>query len=232
MHARGLKAASGKPLHAWALWNTLSNPFYIGLIRIQRTNEVFDGVHEPLVNKKLFDQVEAVRTGRVVPRKSDRFFQFRKMIRCGSCGHYLSGERHKVRFVYYRCHFRECTAKASVPEALIRRELERRLVNLHLDDEEMGDFREMLREAERHYSAEKASTEENLELRIGRCEERIARLTDTLIDGIIDKETFQTKKTALLLEKRELGEQLDKLSSNPCWTAKALEELELGNMAY
>ncbi len=232
MHARGLKAASGKPLHVWALRNTLSNPFYIGLIRIQRTNEVFDGVHEPLIGKKLFDRVEAVRAGRIVPRQSDRFFQFRKMIRCGSCGHYLSGERHKVRFVYYRCHARECTAKASVPEAMIHRELESRFASLHLDDEEMRDFRDLMKEAESLYTVEKASAEETLRLRIGRCDERLARLTDTLIDGIVDKEMFQTKKTALLLEKRELAEQLEKLRSNPCWTVKALQKLELGNMAY
>lgn len=66
MHDRGLrnKAQGQVSLNGWS--TILNNPFYIGLIRIKRTGEVFQGVHMPLVPKTTFDVVKLVLRGRLV----------------------------------------------------------------------------------------------------------------------------------------------------------------------
>jgi hypothetical protein len=38
----------------------LNNSFYIGLIRIRKTGELFQGAHEPIVSTPLFNRVKAV----------------------------------------------------------------------------------------------------------------------------------------------------------------------------
>ena len=66
MASRGLRARTGQPLALDALSRLLHNPFYIGLIRIARTQEMFEGVHQPLVSKRIFDRVQVIMEGRFI----------------------------------------------------------------------------------------------------------------------------------------------------------------------
>jgi len=52
----GLTSGSGKPLSLSTLQHLLHNPFYCGMIRYK--GELFQGNHEPLVSKTLFDRVQ------------------------------------------------------------------------------------------------------------------------------------------------------------------------------
>jgi hypothetical protein len=52
---------------------------------------------------------------------------------------------------------------------------------------------------------------------IGKAEERLSRLTDAFLDGSIDKETFEARKTALFAERRallDIGLSLSSISMN------------------
>jgi hypothetical protein len=55
---RGLRNRRGSLLTPNGLSVMLNNPFYIGLIRLRRTGELFEGGHQPLVSKPLFDRVQ------------------------------------------------------------------------------------------------------------------------------------------------------------------------------
>ena len=65
----------------------LSNPFYIGMMRYK--GELYEGKHEPLVSRELFDRVQKMlhQRGRTQerPRDGDPCY-FTGMIKCGSCG--------------------------------------------------------------------------------------------------------------------------------------------------
>jgi hypothetical protein len=52
----GLTSNTGKPLHLSSLQSMLKNPFYCGLIRYK--GGFFQGAHDPLVSKTLFDRVQ------------------------------------------------------------------------------------------------------------------------------------------------------------------------------
>ncbi|MGA2147313.1 MAG: recombinase family protein, partial [Bryobacteraceae bacterium] len=60
LNALGLRNRTGKPLSITGLSILLNNPFYMGLIRIRRTGELFQGVHQPIVSKALFDRVQRI----------------------------------------------------------------------------------------------------------------------------------------------------------------------------
>ncbi len=104
LHKRGLRNHNGGIISMNGLTTMLNNPFYVGLIHIRKTNEIFQGIHPPLISKALYDEVQAVlagkRTGKVI--KHDHLF--RRLIRCAHCTRHLIGETAKGKNVYYRCH--------------------------------------------------------------------------------------------------------------------------------
>lgn len=120
MAERGLLGNTGKPLVFDSIARILHNPFYMGLIRIYKTNEMFEGKHEPLVSKKLFDRVQAIMTGRAYPSTTKHRFVFRRLVKCSRCGKSLTGETRKGH-IYYRCHDRACKAQASAVGRSTRR---------------------------------------------------------------------------------------------------------------
>jgi len=80
----------------------LRNPFYVGLIRMKRRKEVYEGAHAPLIHKSLFDRVQRVLDGKLSARPKRHDFLFRRTLRCEGCGYALIGETRKGH-TYYRC---------------------------------------------------------------------------------------------------------------------------------
>jgi hypothetical protein len=85
----------------------LQNPFYYGLIRYN--GEFYEGKHEPIITKKLFDEVQEVMKIKSKPQKADKmkFFLYRGFFRCGECGFTITADR-KIKpsgkqYVYYYC---------------------------------------------------------------------------------------------------------------------------------
>ncbi len=70
----------------------------------------YKGVHEPLITKELFDQVQTQINGQIV-RVEDKEFAFTKLMTCGLCGSGITAdEKFKKqkngnvhRYVYYGC---------------------------------------------------------------------------------------------------------------------------------
>src|SRR3990167_7330092 len=62
----------------------LKNPFYYGLIRY--SGEFYEGKHEPIITKKLFDEVQEVMARKSKPQvKGLKPYIFRGFFRCGEC---------------------------------------------------------------------------------------------------------------------------------------------------
>ena len=88
----GLRSRSGQELRGDKLTRMFGNPFYMGLIRVKRTNETYQGVHQPLISKNVFDRVQDVLHGRLNTRALKRDFLFRRRLNCGHCRIRLVGE--------------------------------------------------------------------------------------------------------------------------------------------
>jgi len=205
MAERGLRSRQGAPLSLSNVSNMLHNPFYMGVIRIDRTNETFEGVHEPLISKALFDRVQGILTGRLYPRTQIHRFLFRRLIKCERCGRSLSGERQKGH-VYYRCHDLGCIGVSLAErhiDGLVRAELAR----LQVDDGDVGDFRDIIREGIAEDDANAGAREDQLARDLALIGERMERLTDAVLDGVIDKPTYDERKALLIARKRDLEDR-------------------------
>ena len=89
----------------------LQNDFYYGSFEYPRKSGLwYKGLHEPLITKELFDQVQEQVRSQVI-RVADKEFAFTKLMGCGLCGSGIcADEKFKKqkngnvhRYVYYGC---------------------------------------------------------------------------------------------------------------------------------
>ncbi len=230
LHRRGLRNKRGGRVRATGLNYLLRNPFYIGLMRIGTTGETFEGSHEPLVTKALFDRVQATLSGKAVGRTVRHNFAYRRLFNCAHCGYSLVGERQKGH-IYYRCHTKACPTKSVRQhriEEVVRRELNR-IVFTPKEMEYLRNRLEALRE-----SATTEGEEAHLAIKrdLGALQGRLARLTTAYVDGEVDKETFLVTKQALLEERLAKEESRVAITANPSlYVDSAAEILELAGAA-
>lgn len=198
------RKACGKPLTKSNIAKMLINPFYMGLIRIQRTGDIYQGAHEPIIPVALYESAEAVRNGRDNKKSTRHDFVFRGLFRCGYCTGAMIGELQKGN-VYYRCHQKDCTTKSIREDALLVQTLGY-LERFTLKEEQVEFLRERFAKSLNLQS--KAKTRKAMEFELKKIEARLSKLTDKLIDGIVSDDVFQAKKTDLILEQRRLQEIL------------------------
>ncbi|MDR3643255.1 MAG: recombinase family protein [Candidatus Doudnabacteria bacterium] len=77
----------------------LQNPFYYGAIR--RNGQLYQGIHQPIISKVLFDTVQDVLSGKSRSKKQKHFFPARGFMFCHSCGCLLTASTKKGHAYYY-----------------------------------------------------------------------------------------------------------------------------------
>jgi site-specific DNA recombinase len=78
-------------------------PIYMG--GFEWAGKMYNGSHEPLVARDLWEHVQNVLDLRLAKRekKTNHDFAFSSLVSCGHCGCALVGELKKGRHVYYHC---------------------------------------------------------------------------------------------------------------------------------
>ena len=230
----GLKNRRGGEVSINGLATMLRNPFYIGLIRVQRRKETYEGAHDHLLKKSLFDQVQAVLDGKLSARPARHDFLLRRTVRCKSCGYSLIGETQKG-FTYYRCHSPSCPT-TNLKEETADGKVSPLFLACELDAEERAYLREKIESMKANWQDERAEHRKALDLKLSQIAARRARLTDALIDGLLDRELFEERQAALLSEKQTVEEQLANLADSgmtgPQKLADFLERLDSAHTLY
>lgn len=105
------KTYRGNHLSAGNLFKILNNTFYYGRFEFPQGSGIwYDGVHEPIITKELFDLARSSIKSQVI-KSYGKEFAFTRMIKCGLCGSGITAdEKFKKlkaggvnRHVYYRC---------------------------------------------------------------------------------------------------------------------------------
>jgi site-specific DNA recombinase len=110
------KRIGGKPPSLSAVYRTLTNAFYAGIL--EREGKTYPGKHKAMVTLEEFDHVQRLlgRPGR--PRKT-RSFSYTGMITCGECGFMVTGEekinRFGTHYTYYHCSKRRLDRHCNQP---------------------------------------------------------------------------------------------------------------------
>ena len=212
MHERGLRNWRGGQVTVNGISKILTNPFYVGIMRIIKTGQDFTGMHAPLVSRELFDRVQALLHGKAVDRVVRHSFLFSRLVRCASCRYSLIGELQKGN-TYYRCHNRPFKSPPVCPITSIREEqlenaVESAFATLTLSKAEIDYLREWI--AEQRFQVGTAREEEKraTTLQLEALRTRMNRLTDLLIDGTVEKPAFEVKQKELVWEEAKLKQRL------------------------
>jgi site-specific DNA recombinase len=221
----GLRNQRGGRLTKNGLSVLLNNPFYIGLIYYRKNRALYNGVHEPLISTALFDVVKRRLHGKMAQKVKKHRFLYRRMFRCGECKHFLVPEWQKGH-AYYRCHTKLCS-RSSVREEAI----EAAILAAYERLAEASKGREELELYAAKFVGEQEEKErevrEGWKLQLSAIEARENRLVDVYLEGALDREIFEKRKSALLLQRKDLEEKLRTETDNAQTRERLSQILEL-----
>jgi site-specific DNA recombinase len=202
-----------KPLKRDQVGYILANPFYCGLFRYG--GELYEGKHQPIITKQLFDKVQEVLAGRGKPhRKASNPKPLCGLLKCGECGRMITAETQKGH-TYYRC--TKKNIKCSQP--YIRQEaLDTQLSKVLKKYIMPKDWAEELQRLAEQDSAETAKTTnvlvQDLRSKVADIDRKLQRLKNIYLDQDIEQEDYRTDKNKLVSEKKSLEEQISRIQQH------------------
>lgn len=200
----GLTSTRGRRITRHSVEYVLSNPFYCGQMRNGRTGELFPGLHEPLITALDFKRVQAIKAGRYGKKVTKHNHLFRQLIACGNCARPLTGELQKGR-VYYRCHTQSCTRR-TIREDVLEGAVQVLLAHLEMRAKQKKQIKTEILSWQFEHAHEEALR--SIQLRISEANARLSRLTDLLVDGMIDPDEHQKRRESLKINLAALQDEL------------------------
>jgi len=204
----GLRSHQNKILSVSCIQRMLLKPIYYGVFTF--SGEVYHGIHEPIISKKLFDSVQQVLNNRGKKKRKRKYeFAFSGLMKCGSCGCNITAEKQKGHH-YYRCTKKKqkCEEKY-LREELLAEQIEKIIQKVSLSKAWADNmFKEINKEKESAQEETKLFVQ-NLEKEKSAVEQRIERLLDLYIeDKNINADEYQLKKQKLLNQKLNIQDKI------------------------
>ncbi len=220
MFSLGLTGRNGKPLTLSSIGHILSNPFYYGHFLYR--GELYEGTHQPMISKKVFDRIQEAMRENGKPRKNrdTKPFQFLGFARCGECGYAITAERKVKRsgrqYVYYRCTKKSrtqvCGQHQFLREDELATQIRRAVQNLSLSDEWREKYLAKVDEWEREARHSSDLVAQGLNKELAGVLAKLDRLTDAMLDGSVEPQEFKERKNALMARKADLQGKLSALT--------------------
>ena len=202
--ALGLRNRRNGPVGKSVVATILSNPFYIGIIRL-KTGETFEGNHPRIISPELFENVQALLEGRTIRHVKRHDYLYRRLITCKRCNLRLIGETQKGH-TYYRCHTKSCETKCFREEE-ITQEVQDLFTPLGFHEDERLFLKEYISASTHDEGKEREREIAAISLTVQNIDSRLMKLTDAYVDGMLDKEAYLQRKEAFLMEKKNWEER-------------------------
>ena len=208
---RGLRSRYGNPMHKSALHKLLQNPVYYG--DFVWRGELHHGTHEALIERSLFDAVQAKLEGRGAPRVIRREFPYRGLVFCGYCGHQLTAEMKKGRYVYYHCTTKrsECPQPYYSQDRLGER-LREVLEQVRLTQENADELFALVIKDNETAKKERAARKIQLRAEEQRITERMDAMYEDRLDGTISEEEWLRRDRQQTTRLNMVREELRRLN--------------------
>ncbi len=214
LYKEGYRATSGLKIAKSMVHKILRNPFYSGIML--KDGVYYQGKHEPIVSKALFDQANDVLDGKNKPRKQKHMFPLRGFMTCDVCGCMLTATLQKGRYVYYYCtngkricdqrkkHLTAKDAEILIADLFSTLQIDERILNI------------AFKASEEKYHNEEASLESRRQIvqnSINLLDERQNRLVDSFVSGITPSDVYEQKMLVLKNERVALQAQLSQVGN-------------------
>ena len=209
----GLRSYKGNVLAVSCVQRLLQNHFYYGIFKFK--GETYQGTHEPLISKKLFDKCQEVMKsrGHIKTRKAEKTFPFRGLFTCGECGCAITAETQKGHN-YYRCTKKKNTCSQKyVREEMLTEQVKSFLQKVSLSSQ---DTEKVLRELDKDEQKAKLDNHtilQNLKSEISEVGVKLDKLLSAYLDEIVSAEEYAAQKEKLLARKVECNEEINEIEN-------------------
>ena len=209
----GLLSRKGNKLSISVIQNILQNPFYYGVFKYN--GEMYQGIHKPMVSKKLFEKCQKVLKDRARPvKRLKEGHIFRGLLKCGECGCMITSEIQRGH-IYYRCTKKRipCSQKY-VREENLTKQISKILQKVSLPSGWVKKMIAKLAEEKEEKTRADFSFSQNLKSQIEDLDNKLDRLLDTHLNNDISREEYIQKKQKILNQKIEISEKLRDFKKN------------------
>lgn len=209
---KGLASRQGGAVSKSQIAEVLKNPFYYGVMKTKEG--YFPHKHESLISYSLFKQCETVREQYFKKpfKKQAQPFVFRGIITCANCGCRVTPELKKkpnAEYIYYSCtNAKGDCERAYVNEDRLLESVVHYFDKIYLPDtwiEEITQHLKSIHDSKKTYTKQQ---KEMLRREQDRLEERISKMYDDKLDGIIDEGLFQRKMKEFTERKMQIIEDM------------------------
>jgi site-specific DNA recombinase len=182
---------SGNPLPLSTVHRMLRARIYMG--EFEWNGRVYQGSHQPIVSRELWQWVQDVLDGRHAKRhrRAKHEFAFSGLIECGHCGCAVVAEIKKQRYVYYHCTgYKGKCDEPYVREEVLEQQFADLLGRLTFDDEVLDWVREALRQSQADEKRDHEQAIARLQAQYDRLQNRLHVMYVDKLDGRIDTAFF------------------------------------------
>ena len=206
----GLTNQKGNPYSLSRIYETLKRPIYYGVFKFK--GEIYQGIHEPIITKKLFDQVQDMMIKRGKKRKNQNHdYSFIGLMKC-ICGCSVTAEKQKGH-VYYRCTKKKgpCDQKYIREEDLIT-QFKYWLKKVSIPDDWADKMIAEIDKEKNQQARSSITLVNSLRTEIISIDEKLDKLLDSHLEGIIENQDYLKKKEQLINIKNKLAEKIKELN--------------------
>jgi site-specific DNA recombinase len=214
---------SGKPLRLSPIGKILRNPFYYGAF--VHKGEVHQGVHQPMMTKKMFDEIQEILLDTGKPQngyRKQKGFLFLNFANCASCGHAITAERHikrsGLKFHYYRCTHKSkkhpCDDRSYTRQELFESEVKRNSELLTLPDEWKEKFLARIENWSEDALDRKQTEIERLKAKLASLKGKLQRINNAFAEGSLDIDEFKELKNPIVPQKVEIEQNIIALQTS------------------
>ncbi|MFH0892930.1 MAG: recombinase family protein, partial [Bacteroidota bacterium] len=207
----GLKSNLDNDISPGQVQSTLQNIFYIGLMKYK--GEIFEGKHNPLISKRLFDKVQEVLKERGKPQKIKHNFAFLGLMKC-PCSASITAEK-KIKpsgreYIYYRCTKKKgpCPEKHFLREEILIEQIKNYLQKVSLSSQDTDKVLAELGKDELKAKEQTKIIVQNLKNELLEIESKLEKLLDVYLNEVISTEEYTARKQKILTQKLELQEKI------------------------
>ena len=212
MYEEGMRSPKGNKLVISRTHSLLRDPFYMGKIRWN--DEIYEGKHQPLISKELFDKVQAMLKSKTTPKYRKHNYLFQGMIRCAGCNGLITWEEQRGHHYGHCNHYHDCDQKAWVKEPEVEEQLLTAFDSLRLKNRRIVAWlKKALKESHQDEMEYHNSTVGELQIRYEAVQKRMDKLYDDKLDEKITPDFYNRKFKQYSDEKDELTETIKRHST-------------------
>jgi len=208
LYGEGLRTRTNKKVLKSHIQRILSSVFYTGLM--EREGKYYNGKHQALISKDMFDKAQDVMHGRSHPRPKRLFFPLRGFLKCDNCGCALTASLKKGHHYYYCTGNREhCQEhKSYMRENYLYEKVSLIFDDIHFSERKIELMYQSAKERSEFDNGYNEKILVTLTLQVESIATKESLLLDTFIAQQITKELYESKMLSLNNERVALTKQI------------------------